>query len=46
MLVSRNCGRTFGGVCTLSNTTAIFHDPPPPPHDSGIYSRQCEPKQR
>jgi hypothetical protein len=23
-------GGFFEGVCALSNTTAIFHDPPPP----------------
>jgi hypothetical protein len=39
------CG-FFTGVCTLSNTTASFHDPPPPPHKLRIDSRQREPKQR
>jgi len=34
----------FEGVCTLSNTTANFNDPPQPPHNSWIYSRQREPK--
>jgi len=40
-------GRAFlEGLCTLSNTTANLHNPPLPPHNSRIYSRQREPKQR
>jgi hypothetical protein len=32
----------FTGVCTFSNTTANFHDPPPSPDNSRIDSRQRE----
>ncbi len=36
--ILENGRRFFTGVCTLSNTTASFHDPPPRPHKPRIDS--------
>jgi hypothetical protein len=35
-------GGFFEGVCTPSNATAIFRDPPPPRHARGPEPRQWD----